>query len=494
MPPLSEKIVRYAVSLALAGLTVFLGYFAQRTDFVPFITAYGVFFAIYCRLAFYAQNTSGAALRWYVALGIALRILLLFSVPNLSDDFYRFLWDGHLTVAGVHPFAHPPVYFIENHVLPAAATPELFARLNSPEYFTVYPPVCQAVFALAAWAGKQDILTGVFVMKLFLLVCEMATIWLLGIQKRGGGIGGLGTGGLGEPGSVCKASAPDLPIPSPHSPLPNPLIPNPQSPLSNPQLLYALNPLIIFEVVGNCHFEGAMIFFLIAGLRALGQNKEKQAGLWWALATAAKLLPLMFLPIVLSRLGWRKGMVFSAVYGAVCLVLFAPLFSVLPNMLSSLDLYFQKFQFNASVYYLLGSIGFWIKGYDIGESLGPFLGLTTVAGVLAIAWKTKLSRFSNPGRFGTEEYLLFALMLQLSLSAAVHPWYATVPFALGLTTRWRFPVLWTGLVALSYSHYAGGAFQENYWLIALEYIVLWSFIFREFSPPGQKHQNRYKKD
>jgi hypothetical protein len=153
--------------------------------------------------------------------------------------------------------------------------------------------------------------------------------------------------------------------------------------------------------------------------------------------------------------------------------------SVLPNILSSLDLYFRQFQFNASVYYLLRGIGFWSKGYDTGETLGPMLGMLTVLGVFFIAHKPY--RFSKPIRFVFAEFLLLALLLQLSLSATVHPWYATVPFALGLLTKWRFPIVWSGLVALSYSHYAGGFFQENYWLIALEYCVLWLFILWEYS-------------
>ena len=80
---------------------------------------------------------------------------------------------------------------------------------------------------------------------------------------------------------------------------------------------------------------------------------------------------------------------------------------------------------------------------------------------------------------GLSHAIFFALLLQLFLSATVHPWYATVPIALGLLTRWRFPIVWSGLAALSYSHYAGGLFQENYWLIALEYSTLWLFILWE---------------
>ncbi len=464
MPPTSEKIIRYAVSLALAGLTVFLGYFAQRTDFVPFIAAYGAFFGLYVWLVFFKKNKSQAETRWYVGLGIALRVLLLFSLPNFSDDFYRFLWDGHLTVAGVHPFAHPPDYFVENQIFPKGTTPELFSKLNSPEYFTVYPPVCQAVFALAALFGSVN--GGVLVMKLFLLGCEIGTIWLLGIGDWGLGIGERGLGRNNRTVST----------PNPQS-----SVPNNQSLLPTPQLLYTLNPLIILEIAGNCHFEGTMIFFLLAGLRALEQKRVKQAAVWWALATASKLLPLMFLPIVWRWLGWRKGLVFMAVFAAGCLILFAPLLSVLPNIFSSLDLYFRQFQFNASFYHLLRAVGFWMKGYDIGETLGPMLGVATVAGIFFIAWKCKPHRLSKPMRFDLADYLLLALMLQLSLSATVHPWYMTVPFAIGLLTCWRFPIVWSGLAALSYSHYAGGFFQENYWLIALEYSVLWLFIFREYS-------------
>jgi hypothetical protein len=452
--PTSEKIIRYAVSLALAGLTVFLGYFVKRSDFMPFITAYGAFFGLHVWLIFFRKNKSEAEMRWFVGLGIALRVLLLFSVPNLSDDFYRFLWDGYLTAAGFHPFAHPPIYFIENQVFPKGITPELFAKLNSPNYFTVYPPVCQAVFAAAAWTGG-----GVFVMKLFLLACEVGTMRQLAV------------------GSSSRQSA-----------------------ICNPQLRYALNPLVILEIVGNCHFEGAMIFFLIAGLQVLERKKVKQSAVWWALATASKLLPLMFLPIVWRWLGWRKGLIFNAVFAGACLVLFAPLLPVVPNILSSLDLYFQKFQFNASFYYLFRAVGFWRKGYDTGEILGPILGLATVVGVLVIAWFNptpgpsperrgdvegatfRLTEHSAPPLLSGEGPvvgLLLALMLQLSLSATVHPWYVTVPFALSLLTKWRFPLAWTGLAALSYSHYAGGFFQENYWLIALEYSVLWLFIFWE---------------
>ena len=212
-----HRILLSIVSLAFAGLTIFLAYFVQRTDFQTFIAAYTAFFGGYVWVVFYQQKQfSQAEIRYLIWLGIGLRVILLFSIPNLSDDYARFLWDGHLTVAGIHPFVHTPAYFIDNQIFPPGITPELFSKLNSQGYYTVYPPVCQAVFALAAWLFPTNELGGVFVLKLFLLACEIGTIWILehrtspippippkGLPKCGaaptcffGGISGIGIFGV----------------------------------------------------------------------------------------------------------------------------------------------------------------------------------------------------------------------------------------------------------------------------------------------------------
>jgi len=324
-------------------------------------------------------------------------------------------------------------------------TTELFSKLNSPGYFTVYPPVCQSVFALSAWLFPTSIAGGVFVMKLFLLGCELGTMYLIGRR--------LGANVSQEKGAPVFAAA----------------------------LAYALNPLLIMEITGNCHFEGAMICFLLAGIFALHNGRINGAALWFALATAVKILPLMFLPIVWSWLGWRRGLWFCAVFGLLSLILFAPLLDmqVLSNMGASLELYFRQFQFNASVYYIVREIGRWRTGYDLGSLMGPWLGLATGVGVLLLAAVTKPDGRPGAGKLDLAESMLLAVLLYLSFSATVHPWYVTVPLALGLFTRWRFAALWSGLVGLSYSHYAGGAYLEKFGLITLEYTLLWGFIFWE---------------
>lgn len=444
------------MSFFFAGLTIFIGYFVQRTDFQPFLSAYAAFFAGYVWLVFYQKKQfSNLQTRNLIWLGIGLRVLLLFSIPNLSDDYARFLWDGHLTVAGIHPFLHTPAYFIDNQILPNGITAALFAQLNSQEYYTVYPPVCQAVFALAAWSFPSHVLGGVLVMKLFLLLCEIGTIRLLGLMDRQAASRGQqnGTNQLSNmAGSVTG--------------------------LSHGALIYALNPLLILEITGNCHFEGAMIFFLFAGIAALQKGSLAKGATYWALATASKMLPIMLLPILWRWLGFWKGLRFIAVFTAVSLLLFAPLLAVLRNIMDSLDLYFRKFQFNASIYYLVREIGFSKIGWDIGAFSGPALGGVTLVGVLIIAWKTdQFKRDESAKSLSTS--ILFALFLYLLLSATVQPWYLAVPLAFSIRSSWRFMIVWSGLVACSYSHYVGGGFREHFGWIMFEYSLLAGYLLHE---------------
>jgi len=441
MPVNTRTIIRYAVSAACCGLTVFLGYYVQRAAFGTLLLAYGWFFGLYLAIAWRPKNRTAAAANWYTGLGILLRVLLLFSLPNLSDDFYRFLWDGHLTVAGLHPFAHPPVWFMEHPAGVPGITPELFAKLNSPNYFTVYPSVCQAIFALAVWVAPHSLWGGVVVMKLFLLAGEIGTLYLL---RTANGV-------------------------------------LPAEKRQSASLLYALNPLLILEIVGNCHFEGLMIFFLLAGWRMLQQQRLPAAAGLWGLATATKLLPPLFLPLVWRWLGWRRGWWFNLLFAGACTLLFLPWLDIplLVNMSKSIGLYFQNFEFNASLYYLAQQGYAWWKGFQHVTVVGPSLAVLTLAGVLWLMKRVSPKGEARSGQWTLPEAMLWAVFLYLSCATTVHAWYVTVPLALGLLTTWRFPIVWSGLIILSYSHYAAGRSEENFWLIGLEYGVLWAFMLGE---------------
>ncbi len=416
-----------ATSTAMAALIYWVGYRADRTAFEPLMLAFAGLLGLYAALL-RAERRGWFPLRWCIGLGLTLRILLLFSTPNLSDDIYRFLWDGRVALEGIHPFAFTPDHLRQAYGFSAALSPDLFEKLNSPHYYTVYPPVCQAVFWVSARLFPEDTAGGIWIIKLFLLAMEAVTIGVLWCW---------------EPSARAAAA-------------------------------YALHPLVVVEVMGNAHFEGAMMAFLLMGLWQMRRGCWTGAALGWALAVAVKLLPLLFLPIVWiyvprgsRRRFWSAFVLFSA-------LLFWPLWdvSVVQHLFSSLQLYFRQFAFNASVYYLGRALlsALHQKAILSARLLGPFLGVIVFFGVCWLALRRQKPSFSLTDR------LLWASALYLLLATTVHPWYVIVPFTLSLMSEripaWRFAQVWAACVWLSYSHYMGGAFQEKYGWIALEYFFV----------------------
>lgn len=435
------------IKIGLAGILSFLvyqlGYTIQRSDFSELILSFGAFFLIYIGIYFFVKTQKD--LSFFIGLGILLRLLLVFALPNFSDDIYRFIWDGRLIIQGVNPFDHLPSYYIENNISIQGINQSLYNQLNSPNYFTIYPPINQAIFALSAWIFPDSIWGSSLVMKSFLFAFEVGSIFLI-IQ----------------------------------------LLKHFQLPAKN-VLLYALNPLIIMEITGNLHFEGAMIFFLLLAIwLVVIKKKWIFSAIIFALSIASKLLPLMFLPLLIRRLdddkqGWlalnyKKIISYFAIIGITLVLLFLPLINgvFLTNFGDSLNLYFQKFEFNASLYYIFRWIGFQYKGYNIIGTLGPFLAILVLMGILLMTFLEKAPNWKN-----LFERLLFAICLYLFCTTTVHPWYVSLPIVLCLFTRFRFPILWSGLIFLTYINYSYGEYSENLWMVSIEYILVGGFMIWE---------------
>lgn len=444
-----QKLQNYLLALMFLALTVVLGYHIERSNFIFLMASYVVFFLLYLLLL--GKQLTSDTIYFFVATAILLRFTLLFSFPNLSDDVYRFIWDGRLLVNGLNPFDHLPAYYIENKIPIAGITEDLFLQLNSPEYFTIYPPVAQLNFALANGLFPNNISGATFMMKVQLFLFEIGAIYLL---VR--------------------------------------LLKHFKLPLKN-VLIYALNPLIILEIVGNLHFEGAMVFFLLLSIWLLIGHKYLLSAGAFALSIASKLLPLMFLPFLIKRLGWGSSIRYFLLVGIALLALFIPLFSgvFLDNFGESLNLYFQKFEFNASVYYVLRWVGYQYRGYNIIQELGPALAVGTLIGILLMAILEKKEGQSLVGSlkhlpslthawqaFFTK--MLFAITLYLAFTTIVHPWYTALPVALCVFTNYRYPIIWSGLVFLTYINYSYNPYYENLWMVTVEYFSVGTYLLYEF--------------
>ena len=432
----NQRISYTVASFLFCASIIFLAYGVVRTDTLALFITYFTAFAVYGWIFLRAKEES---VKFWLLIAFAVRISLLVAMPTLSDDFYRFIWDGRLLVAGEHPFSALPSDFLSRQL--PDVDEALFQKLNSPSYFTIYPPVAQGFFWLSAVLSPSSVLGSVVVMRVLLIAAEAGSVLLMI--------------------SLLKKF---------------------QLPTKN-VLLYALNPLAIIELTGNLHFEGFMIFFLLLTVQQLASAKNVGAALSFALAVGVKLLPLIFLPLMLPLLGWRKAIGFWIMTCVAICLLFLPMYDaqVVAGFSESLNLYFQKFEFNASVYYLVREYGFWKYGYNTIQTSGWKLGV--VCGILIVMYSFfigygALRNSSKPWTVMLTCWM-FILLIYFLFTTILHPWYITTLLAFSVFTRFRFAMLWTALIFLTYAGYSIVGFHENHVLLVIEYVAVIGYLAYE---------------
>lgn len=437
------KIPLFFALIAIAFYSSF-AYDLERSDFTKLISLYGATFIItYLFIEKFKLSF------WFLAgLGIIFRLVFLPAIPNLSQDFYRFLWDGRLVAQGISPYLFTPdMYFNEvssslGTIVPQAK--ELYEGMGSlsGSNFSNYPPVNQLFFAVAALFAGKSILGSVILLRLLIILADIGILFL---GKK--------------------------------------LLEQMNLPIKN-IFWFFLNPFIIFELTGNLHFEGVMLFFFIWGVFLLFKEKWFWGAVLIGVSISVKLIPLLFLPLflkyfinidqtpkVLKTFGvsFKRLLLFYLVIGLSVLLTFLPFLSseFFQNYTATIGLWFQKFEFNASVYYIIRWIGFQVVGWNIIGTLGKILPVVVFLFVLGISF---FRQHKHPQQLITS--MLLVVSFYFLLSTTVHPWYVATPLLLSVFTRYKFPVVWSFIVFLSYSAYGKHGFSENLWLVTLEYIII----------------------
>lgn len=427
---------RYGAPLFLAVPVLLIAYGLKRENFLPFILLYFLSFAGFLYLNHQAAVKDDD--KFYIRVSIFLRILLLFALPGLSNDFYRFIWDGRMILLGYNPYLVLPADFYSNELLAQVGkdSQELYVGMGflSPFNYTCYPPLNQLFFFIPAGIFSQNIYLNVLVMRIFII---------------GGDIGVIYWGRK----ILRKLQMPTTRI-----------------------LLYALNPFILLELTANIHFEGVMIFFLLWAFWLILQQKQTLSAIALALSVSVKLIPLLFLPLLLKKLGQRGIVKYGIIVLLVSIALFLPFFSIglVENFMSSIDLYFRKFEFNASIYYIIRWIGYQTYGWNIIQKVGPLLGLVVFVFVLMMAVIRKNQEIKT-----LLVSMLFAVSGYYFLSTTVHPWYLALPLIISIFTPYRFVVVWTGTIMLSYFAYSLPVFQEKMIILTFEYGIVFGFLVGE---------------
>src|ERR1051325_8484369 len=206
-------------------------------------------------------RTSTPTILIAITFAVLFRLTILFAPPYLSDDIYRYVWDGRVQAAGINPYRYIP------------AAPELvqlrddtiYPKINRRDYaHTIYPPVAQLVFLLTTRISES-----VIWMKLTMVAFEMIAIWAIAQLLNL----------LGRPRQLL--------------------------------LLYAWHPLVVWEFAGSGHVDAVAIALIALAFLAWQKKSDLGVGLTLACATLVKLFPIVLVPAMLKRGRWKIAPVFA---------------------------------------------------------------------------------------------------------------------------------------------------------------------------------------
>lgn len=440
---LNDIIRKYSLIVTLIILILYFlfAFLLERASFYSLLALWSSLFAG-SYLLFRSQKEN---FRFLCGVSILFRLVFLFAIPNLSQDFYRFIWDGRMLFEGFNPYLSLPEAFIEMGKQPINEATELYKGMGemNGSHFTNYPPINQLCFYIAALLGNHSIFISIAVMHIIIIVAD------LGILLYG-----------------------------------KKLLKLLELPISN-IFFYILNPFVIIELTGNLHFEPVMLFFLVFSLYKLAKNKWIIAAISLAFSISVKLIPLLLLPIIFNYFvnkkmsffnGMKKLIAFYTLVLLTLIITFNPFISndFFANYINSIGLWFRSFEFNASFYYFAREIGYLFRGYNEIAIIGKIMPLIATSFIICITFFRK-----NEGL----QELITAMLLSLSFyyltSTTVHPWYLATLVCLSCFTKYRFSVAWSFLIVLSYQAYSNTPWKENLWIIFIEYIVVFVIISYE---------------
>ncbi|MCG8591913.1 MAG: glycosyltransferase, partial [Proteobacteria bacterium] len=254
-------------------------------------------------------------------LAVAFALRLPFVLGDFhSNDLHRYVWEGQVQLSGWSPYAVPPAADV---LAPLRGL--RFDAIAFPELTTVYPPLAQAVFALWAALGLEELgfRNAVFGVEAAAILLLVAWLWATG------------------------------------------------RPTGN-AVAYAWSPVAIAAVAGG-HIDPLMLLFLIGMVFAWETGRARVAAACLAAAILAKTVAVLLLPWWLLR---RPRSVLAIVLPIVALG-YAP-YALMGAPWGSLLTFGSEFAFNASLFRLVE----W--GWPESAPVLVAIGVAAWSGVVAV--------------------------------------------------------------------------------------------------------------
>lgn len=379
-----------------------------------------------------APARNAKSVLWSI-LGVAVicRLLLLPAALHLSDDIYRYLWDGRVWSAGINPYAFAPA----DLNLAALRDRFIFPYINHAEVPTIYPPVLQFVFRLAY--ALSPTVAG---WKCLAVLFDFGIIFLLYRLLQ------------------CFQLDQRL------------------------LLIYAWNPLVLLEIAGSGHGDIIGVFFITVAF-ALSTGRRP----WYAItclvaATLTKFVAVLVLPFLLWPYRWRRALGMLLFFFALLVVAYLPFYEPGISFTRALHTYTIKWQFNASIFALLADVvmavhptddldaNFLLAKYILGAAFAVFFVYRF------LRWRS--AGIDRPLAIWREWTLLFGALV--CFAPTLHPWYLVWLVPAMVFYPQRAWLLLTGTVVFSYWVLGGyavtGEWVEPKWVRWLEYAPFYALL------------------
>ena len=257
------------------------------------------------------------ALAGCLLLAVAWRVVLLGAAPLVSDDVYRYVWDGRVQQHGLNPLRTVP----SDAALSRLHT-DLTRRIDptSAVLPSIYPPLAQRFFLGVTWVHESVLAMAIAMLTCDLLIIGLVWRWLT-VTRR-------------HPWWV---------------------------------LAYAWHPLVALEGAGGAHIDMAGTLLLVGAAYALSRRRSLLAGVGLASAFAVKFLPAVLVPLLWKRIRLADGAIGVLLVG----LLYLPFLDGWQPPVGSLGTYLAQWRFNGPPFRWLAT----------GIGTAPAVGVAIAAGL-----------------------------------------------------------------------------------------------------------------
>lgn len=367
------------------------------------------------------SQSSRSTLLVVIVFAALFRLSIVFSPPYLSDDVYRYIWDGRVQAAGTNPYRYIPSAPELAHLRDDRIYPKINRRDYAP---TIYPPLTEVIFFLTTRISDS-----VVWMKLTIVGFEVVAVWAIAQLLASFG-------------------------------------------LSRQRLLiYAWHPLIVWEIAGSGHIDAIAIAFIALAFLAWRRKANVGTGVALASATLIKIFPLVLFPAIFSR---RRWMITVAFVGTI-VVAYLPYLSVGPTkVLGFLPGYAREQGLVSGQQFYLLNVARKLLGSDL-PPVAYLIGIILIMGTIAL--------WAILRKHGDEDNLKSALVLATATTVLFAPhysWYFAwlVPFLCFTPSPAVFYLTIAGLVL--YRTWLGDSPDQMFFMNSIIYLPFLLLAMIEF--------------